>query len=99
MLSNELRVDMRTDIRIDIGAQRRFRSFDHGFEEGIVIFLEDKRERDLETRYTNIVFEHPALYQIFTCPRIAHMAQGFYDLLWIQIKAEDRQLQVLYLPR
>ena len=42
ILLDELGVDMRDDIRVDIGAQRHFRSLDYGFKEGIIILREDK---------------------------------------------------------
>ena len=74
-------MDMRRDIRIDIGLQRHFRSFDDGFEEWIVVFGEDKRETHFKTGYADIVFEHAAFYQVLAGAGIAHMAQSIYDLL------------------
>ena len=70
-------------IRVNVGLQSHLGGFEHRFHERIVVLLEDKGERDLESRYANIVFEHPALYQIFPRSGVTYMTQRVNHLLWI----------------
>ena len=80
---DKLRMDVRCHIGIDIGLQGYFRRFDDGFEERVIIFLKNERERYFKTGDTDIVLQHAALYQVFSRSRVAHMAQSINDLLWV----------------
>ena len=89
VLFNELGVNMSRNIRIDIGLKRRLGSFHYRFKEGVVVLWKNQRKGHLETRDTNIVLQHSALYQILARSRVSHMPQGIYYLLWIHKKMYD----------
>jgi hypothetical protein len=73
VLFDELGVDMHGSILIHVGMNSRFRCFDYGFAEGVVVFLEYQGERYFQARDTNVVFEHTALYEVLTCAWVANV--------------------------
>ncbi len=78
-------MDMYGGIGVRVCLYRHLRSLHHRFHKRVVVLLEDKRETHLQPAEADIVFEHSALYQVFSRPRIAHMAQSVYYLLWVHI--------------
>ena len=68
-----LGVDMYGSIGIDICLHSDFRRLEYGALEGIGIFIEDKRERNLHAGDAYIVFKHSCLDEVHAVTRVTDM--------------------------
>ena len=78
-----LRMDMYGGIGINVGLHSHLGGFEYRALERIGIFVEDQRERHLQSGDAYIVLEHTCLDEVHAVTRVTDMLQRFNDLLGI----------------